>query len=64
MIKLTSPKGTTQYVAPSAIALITEAGNSSQWHGIRAYVKLFDGKTIECSETADEIALQIGKEST
>jgi len=58
MIRLTSPQSsgfTTHYLAPNAIALVTEAGMSSQWHGIRAFVHLFDGAVLECSETAHEI---------
>ena len=49
MIKLTTPTGTTRYVAPTA----------SQWHGIKSYVKLFDGTVIECRETAEEIAKEV-----
>lgn len=59
MITLTTPNSsgyTTHYVAKENIARITEAGTSSQWHGIRSYVKLFDGTTLECSETASYIA--------
>ena len=61
MIRLTSPNSSgyeTHYVAPAAIARITEAGVSSQWHGIRSIVKLFDGTTLECSEVACDIAKQ------
>jgi hypothetical protein len=57
MIKVTNIEGHAVYFAPDAIAQITEAGASSQWHGIRAYVKTFDGKTIEARETAREILL-------
>ena len=59
MIKLTTPTGTTRYVAPTAIASIAEAGAGSQWHGIKSYVKLFDGTVIECRETAEEIAKEV-----
>lgn len=58
MIRLTCPNSsgyTTHYVAPANIARITEAGASSQWHGIRSYVRTFDGETLECNETADMI---------
>lgn len=58
MIKLTSPNSsgyTTHYLAPQAIAQVTEAGVHSQWHGIRSYVRTFDGAVLECSETAHEI---------
>ena len=62
MIRLTIPHTggcRTHYVAANGIAAVIEAGASSQWHGIRSFVKLFDGSTLECSETASEIAAQI-----
>ena len=62
MILLTTPNSigyTTHYIAADNIARITEAGLSSQWHGIRSIVKLFDGSTLECSETCSEIAKQV-----
>lgn len=58
MIRLTSPTSggyINHYVAAQAIARVTEADASSQWHGIRAYVRTFDGAVLECSETAHEI---------
>ena len=62
MIRLSNPhSGTVQYVAPSAIARVVEAGESSQWHGIRSFVKTVDGATLECSETAHEINAAIIK---
>ena len=59
MIRLTDINGRTQYLAPQSIARITEAGASSQWHGIRSFVRTSDGKIIEVRETADEIATMI-----
>lgn len=56
MIKITDYKGRTHYVAPSAIAKISEASVSSQWHGIRCIVKCFDDSIIEARDTADQIA--------
>ena len=43
------------------IARVTEAGVSSRWHGIRAYVRTRDGLTIEASEEAADIAARISK---
>ena len=63
MIRVTDRNGLTHLLAPAAIARITEAGASSQWHGIRAYVKTFDGATIETQETALEIGLAIDRAS-
>lgn len=54
MIKITDMDGRTHYLAPNAIARIVEAGPN--WHGIRSYVKTFDGKTIEASEDAGAIS--------
>lgn len=65
MVHLTTPTSSgyvSHWVSPKAIARITEAGASSQWHGIRSYVKLFDGQTLEVSETADQINKAIGQQ--
>lgn len=51
MIQLSDFNGQTILLHPDAIAQVTEAGTSSQWHGIRAYVKTFDGRTLEVRET-------------
>lgn len=59
MIKLTDINGRSHYLAPDNIARITEAGVSSQWHGIRAFVKTYDSVTLEVQESADQIAAQI-----
>ncbi len=62
MIRLTSATScTTHYVAARNIARITEAGASSQWHGIKSIVRTFDGQTLECRETANEIFSAIAK---
>jgi hypothetical protein len=61
MIVVTDINGRTIYLAPEAIASITEAGTSSQWHGIRAIVKTFDGQLLECRETAEQIARAMGE---
>jgi hypothetical protein len=55
MVEIRDFNGQKHYVAPSAIAKITEAGASSKWHGIRSFVKLFDGTEIESSDTTDSI---------
>jgi hypothetical protein len=61
MIKITDINGHAHYLAPEAIARVTQTGASSQWHGIRAIVKTFDLQTIEAQETAEAIALAIAK---
>lgn len=55
MIKLYNFNGTHHFVAATAIARVSETGASSAWHGIRSLVYLFDGKVIECNQTADEV---------
>lgn len=60
MINLTDNKGRDHFVAPSAIARVTEAGASSQWHGICAIVHTFDGQVLEVRERAADIARQVG----
>ena len=64
MIKISAPLGKTTYLHQDAIASITEAGTSSQWHGIKCYVKCFDGTVLECGDTAKEVAEMIAKEPT
>lgn len=55
MIKLTDSNGAALYLAADAIAGIQQAGASSAWHGIRVYVRTFDGKTYEVQQDASEI---------
>lgn len=59
MIRLTDVNGQTHYLAEATVARISEAGVSSQWHGIRSFVRTSDGKIIEVRETAHEIATMI-----
>lgn len=61
MIKLYAPDGRVVYLSPQAIAWIKEAGVSSQWHGIRCYVKCQDGELIECTQTAEEVNAAIAE---
>lgn len=62
MIKLTQYNGGAVYLAPDAIARITEAGVSSQWHGIRSIVTTFDKQTLEVQDRADDIAKAISEQ--
>lgn len=58
MIELTTQTSSGHHrhlLHPDAIATITEASASSQWHGTRAFIKLFDGSKLEVSETIDHI---------
>lgn len=62
MIKITDMDRRENWVAAEAIARITEAGVSSQWHGVMAIVKLFDGTTIEAREDHLSLAAAVGRE--
>lgn len=57
MIQITDMDGRRHYLHPDAIARVTQAGPN--WHRIGAYVKTFDGRTIEVQESAEEIASAI-----
>lgn len=61
MLKITKPNGVSIYLPPLSIVSIEEAGASSRWHGIHAYVKLSNGETVECRETAHKISSDLGK---
>lgn len=62
MIEVTSPNGTKHLIAVSAIVSVTEGQASSQWHGIKAYLKLANGATVECRESYEEITRMIGED--
>ncbi|MCK2124326.1 hypothetical protein [Pseudomonas sp. PNPG3] len=59
MIMLTGINRNAIHLAPAAIASVTEAGASSQWHGICAIVRTFDGQVLEVRQRADDIVRQI-----
>ncbi|WP_449432336.1 hypothetical protein [Pseudomonas putida] len=59
MIQLTGINRNAIHLAPAAIASVTEAGASSQWHGICAIVRTFDSQVLEVRERADDIVRQI-----
>jgi uncharacterized protein YlzI (FlbEa/FlbD family) len=54
MIKLTQHDGRAIHLAPAAIAQVTEA-DPREWHGIKALIVTFQGKTLEVQETADQV---------
>jgi hypothetical protein len=62
MLQLTDINGATHYIAADNICRITEAGLSSQWHGIKSIVRLFDGATIECQQDAKTVATRAAAE--
>lgn len=56
MLTLFDASGQRLLLHKDAVAQVTEAGPSSQWHGIRAFIKTFDGRTLEVRESITEIA--------
>lgn len=61
MILITDINGRRHMLNRSAIARISEPGDCAAWHGVRAYVALFDGTIIESRDSVVEIAAQIEK---
>lgn len=57
MIQITGMDGLRRYLHPDAIARVSQAGPN--WHRIGAYIKTFDGQTLEAQESAEEIARAI-----
>jgi hypothetical protein len=57
MIRITDMNLRVHYLHKDAIARVSQAGPNGS--GIRAYVKTFDGQTIEACEDADEITRRI-----
>lgn len=64
MIQLTGINRNAIHLAPAAIASVTEAGASSQWHGICAIIRTFDGQVLEVRERAADIAQQLNMRRT
>lgn len=59
MLKLTGANRNVIYLAPAASASVTETCTSSQWHGICAIVRTFDGQVLEVKQRADDVVRQI-----
>ena len=59
MIRIDDYSGKAHYIAVDNIAHFQEAATSSQWHGIRSIVKLFDGTTIEAQDSCERILAAI-----
>lgn len=62
MIKLTDMNGRDVYLAARNVASVNEAGQSSQWHGVRSIVRTFDGAVIECQQEARHVARLIAED--
>ena len=59
MIRVTYINGCEFHLAATNIASINVTATSSQWHGVRSIVSLFDGGSIECQQEARDIAVQL-----
>jgi len=59
MITVTDTKGQKHRLALEAIALVSEASLASRWHGIRAYIKTFDGAELAVREDPEWIAVEV-----
>ncbi len=62
MIRVTDINGCEFYLAATNIASINVAATSSQWHGVRSIVSLFDGGLIECQQEARHVARLIAED--
>ena len=63
MIEVTDLSGRKHMLALANIARVSEPGDASAWHGVRAFVRLFDGTTIEARESPAEIARSVEKQA-
>lgn len=61
-IKVFDVSGRAHLISPKNIVRISEAATSSQWHGIRSFVKMTDGVTLECGDTVKEIEERLEQE--
>ena len=61
MITLTDSNGLKRNLATAAIVRVDEACTSSQWHGICAIVRMFDGQVLEVKQRADDIVRLIAE---
>lgn len=55
MIEVTDRNGMTHLLHPDGILRVSEAGASSQWHGIRSYIETTLGTTIDCQQSLQEV---------
>lgn len=55
MIEVTDRNGLTHLLHPDGIVRVSEAGPSSQWHGVRSYIETTLGTTIDCQQSVQEV---------
>lgn len=61
IINVQDINGRCHMVNTDAIARVTEAGASSQWHGVKTIIKFIDGSVIEARSTMNEISSQLSE---
>ena len=59
MINVQDINGRCHLLNTEAISRVTEAGASSQWHGVRTIIRMIDGSIIESRSTINEIGAQL-----
>ncbi|MFM5576919.1 hypothetical protein ACET8O_20390 [Aeromonas veronii] len=62
MITVTDTNKQTHHLALDAIAQVSEASLASRWHGVRTYIKTFEGVELMVLEDHEQIAGQIEAE--
>lgn len=62
MITVTDTNKQKHHLALEAIARVSEASLASRWHGVRTYIKTFDGAELMVLEDHEQIAAQIEEE--
>ena len=55
MIKVYLYRNGSALLNPAEISNIKAAGASSGWHGIRSFIKMTTGETLECLDSVEEI---------
>ncbi|QIL72311.1 hypothetical protein G7048_19305 [Diaphorobacter sp. HDW4B] len=55
MIEVIDNTGVRHLLNADGIVRVSEAGTSSQWHGIRSWITMMDGKTIDCQQNVQEV---------
>lgn len=55
MIEVTDRNGMAHMLNPDGIVRVSEAGASSQWHGVRSFIETMHGTTIECQQSVQEV---------
>ena len=63
MIAVTSIAGVKHHIAPAAFLDVHDPADSQAWHGVRAIVRLTDGRVIEATQTVAELMRALQEQS-